>query len=156
MDHEEDDAPSSKKIKLTTHDDDEEKVKLHQSTKPPPKCPNFVVSNLEDFYKPNPPFRLPVEVGSFSFDSQGQLVLDKSGLRYYYQPPKLGLDLNVGFDKFKRKLNQTPDLTNILTWISYHWDCFLPKLRGQGSIDCLPNDSSENSTSAESTEKSTR
>ena len=153
MDHEEDDAPSSKKIKLT---DDEEKDKLHQSTKAPPKCLDFIVSNLEDFYKPNPPFRLPVEVGSFSFDSQGQLLLDKSGLRYYCQPPKLGLDLKVGFDKFKLRLNQTPDLTSILSWISHHWDCFLPKLRGQGSIDCLPNESSENSTSSQPADKSTR
>ena len=125
--------PVSKKQKISNVDD--ALPKQPTSKPPPPKCSDFVASNLEDFYKPNPPFRLPVEIGHFSFDAKGNMTFDKSALKHYAQPSKLGLDLRVGYDKFVPKFNQTPDLTHILTWISHNWGCFLPKLRKDGSID---------------------
>jgi hypothetical protein len=128
------DLPPLKKPKISN-----EEGKSKQAPKLPPRCSDFVASNLEDFYKPNPPFRLPVEIGCFSFDSNGKMVLDKSGLRYFSRPTKLALDLTVGYDKFIPKLNQTPDLTCILTWISHNWGCFLPKLRSDGSLDGKPS-----------------
>lgn len=103
-----------------------------------PKCPDFLVGNLEDFYKQYPAFRQPSEIGFFSFDSKGDMVMDRSGLRYYSQPSRLGLDLKVGYPEFVPKLNQTPDLTNILTWISNRWECFLPKIKNQKSIEDIP------------------
>lgn len=125
-----DEGPPTKKAKPSG-----EEPRPKQSSKLPPKCSDFVASNLEDFYKPNPPFRLPVEIGCFSFNDKGKMVLDKRGLKYFSQPSKLGLDLRVGYDKFVPKWNQTPDLTCILTWISHNWGCFLPKLRKEGSLD---------------------
>ena len=131
--------PLPKKEKLTSENPLPQKtgqsgIKIHKA---PPKCADFLVSNLEDFYRPYPAFRQPLEVGSFSFDSHGKLLLDRSGLRHYAQPSKLGLDLKVGYSAYKTKLHQSPDLNNILTWISHRWQCFLPKLRGQRSIDGL-------------------
>ena len=103
----------------------------------PPKCPDFLVGNLEDFYRAYPAFRQPSEIGFFSFNENGDMILDRSGLRYYSQPSRLGLDLTVGYSDFKPKLNQTPDLRNILTWISNKWECFLPKIKSQKSIESL-------------------
>lgn len=128
-----DDSPSPKRSKLHT-----EGETYQQQPKPLGKISDFVVSRLEDFYKPNPPFRLPVEIGSFSFDTKGDLILDRSGLKYLTQPGKLGFDLKVGYDSFQPKLNQTPDLTVILNWISHNWNCFLPKMKGQSSLDGKP------------------
>lgn len=100
-----------------------------------PKCPDFLVGNLDDFYKQYPAFRQPSEIGFFSFDSKGDMIMDRSGLRYYSHPSRLGLDLKVGYSEFVPKLNQTPDLTNILTWISNKWECFIPKIKNQKSVD---------------------
>ena len=109
--------------------------KTSSRTTRPQKCADFAVSHLEDFYKANPPFRQPIEVGSFSFDSQGHQLLDRSELRWYSPAGKSGMDLKVGYKQYQPKLNQTPDLTNILTWASHNWACFLPKLKGQGSVE---------------------
>lgn len=122
----EEDFSLAKKPKLQKEEDED--IPLHHTHKQPVmKCTDFLVSRLEDFYKPNPPFRLPVEIGSFSFDSSGIMVLNRSGLRYFSQPPRLGFDLKIGYDSFECKLNQTPDLTDILKWISYNWSCFQTK-----------------------------
>ena len=112
----------------------------------PQKCADFSVSHLEDFYKANPPFRQPVEIGSFSFDGQGRQQLDRSGLRWYAPAGRSGMDLKVGYAQYEAKLNQTPDLTHLLTWLSHNWKCFLPKLRGQGSIEGEHNFTESNST----------
>lgn len=129
----EEEVPSSKRSKICKEEDSRHQQLARKMSLP--KCSDFMVSHLEDFYKPNPPFRLPVEIGSFSFDSEGEMVLDRSGLRYFFQPPKLGLNLKVGFDQFERKLNQTPNLNAILTWVSHNWNCFLPKLTSQSSVE---------------------
>ena len=95
---------------------------------PPRLIPAVTHSRIS---KANPPFRQPIEVGSFSFDSRGQQQLDRSELRS--PAGKSGMDLKVGYNH-RQKLNQTPDLTNILTWVSHNWACFLPKLRGQRTL----------------------
>ena len=143
-----DDVPSpAKRAKLSG--EDASTVKQQREVRPtaahsdktgarparPQKCADFAVTHLEDFYKANPPFRQPIEVGSFSFDSRGQQQLDRSELRWYSPAGKSGMDLKVGYNQYRQKLNQTPDLTNILTWVSHNWACFLPKLRGQGSVE---------------------
>ena len=129
------DLPPTKKVKTDV---------TKPRSRPPgaaqqPKCPDFLVGNLEDFYRPYPSFRQPSEIGFFSFDAKGEMTIDRSGIRYYSQPSRLGLDLKVGYAEFKPKLNQTPDLGNILTWISNKWECFLPKFRNQKSIDEIPS-----------------
>ena len=137
------DAPPAKRRRLSDEDDSS---LVHQQRhsrlvdKPaskirPQKCADFAVSHLEDFYKSNPPFRQPIEVGSFSFDSHGHQQLDRSELRWYSPAGKFGMDLKVGYGQYRQKLNQAPDLTNILIWMSHNWTCFLPKVRGQGSVE---------------------
>ena len=79
-----DDVPSpAKRAKLSG--EDASTVKQQREVRPtaahsdktgarparPQKCADFAVTHLEDFYKANPPFRQPIEVGSFSFDSRG-------------------------------------------------------------------------------------
>lgn len=105
------------------------------SAKAPRKCADLVVNRLEDFYKPNPPFRLPVEIGCFSFDSKGSLVLDRSGLKAFSPPAKVGVDLKVGYSDFQSKPEGAPELTPILTWISHNWQCFQPGLKSSKSLD---------------------
>ena len=128
--------PPAKIAKLSDGADD---ALLHgrprASAKAPRKCADLVVNRLEDFYKPNPPFRLPAEIGCFSFDSEGRLVLDRSGLRAYSPPAKIGVDLKVGFSDAKSNKEGAPDLTPILTWISHNWQCFQPGLKSSKSFD---------------------
>ena len=131
-------TPLAKKIKET---DEQEVVRqVPAAPRPPLKCSDFVVTNLENYYKSNPPFRLPTEVGCFSFNGEGQQVLGRSGLRYYSPPGASrlagGLDLNVGYDGYKPKAKtNVADLGQLLTWISHKWDVFLVKLQNQKSID---------------------
>lgn len=127
------DTSPAKKIKQAN---DQEAAKPIPATRPPLKCSDFVVTNLENYYKSNPPFRLPTEVGCFSFDEEGRQVLGRGGLRSYSQPSRLGLDLNVGYDGYQPKAKtNVADLAQLLTWISYKWDVFLVKLQNQKSID---------------------
>lgn len=132
-------------------------VRATVKTTRPAKCSDFTVTRLEDFYKTNPPFRQPVEIGSFSFDSEGRQVLDRRGLRSYYPAGKLGVDLKVGYKQYTPKLSQTPDLTHILTWMSYNWGCFLPHGKGHSSVggeSDAGNSSSVPSNSAATTSSS--
>ena len=92
----------------------------------------FPVRGLEDFYKPCPTYRLPMEVGAFSVDGEETLHLDRSQLRYY-TPPLQGtrpsFDLRVGYAKFIKKKENVPanKLNPILTWINSNGDCFRPR-----------------------------
>ena len=92
----------------------------------------FPVRNLEDFYKPCPNYRLPMEIGSFSLDVKGKVRLDRSQLRYYTPPlttTRVMLDLRVGYDKFVPKKRNVPanKLDPILEWINGNGDCFRPR-----------------------------
>lgn len=93
----------------------------------------FPVRNLEDFYKDCPPYRLPVEIGSFSVDNKGKQVLDRSQLRYFSAPPptssRLNFDLMLGFDKYVPSPQSVPSekLNPILRWVATNGDCFRPK-----------------------------
>lgn len=128
--------PSAKRAKLS---DGADEAAIHGrprvSAKAPRKCADLVVNRLEDFYKPNPPFRLPAEIGCFSFDSQGKLVLDRSGLKAFSPPAKIGVDLKVGFSDTPSNKENAPDLTPILTWISHNLQCFQPGLKSSKSFD---------------------
>lgn len=91
----------------------------------------FPVRGLEDFYKPCPTYRLPMEVGAFSIDGKGTLHLDRSQLRYYTPPPqgtRPNFDLRVGYDKYVPKKENVPanKLNPILRWINSNGDCFRP------------------------------
>ena len=92
----------------------------------------FPVRNLEDFYKPCPNYRLPMEIGSFSLDTKGKVQLDRSQLRYYTPPQvatRVMFDLRVGYDKFVPKKGNVPanKLNPILEWINGNGDCFRPR-----------------------------
>ena len=90
----------------------------------------FPASSLDDFYKPCPNYRLPVELGAFSFNSEGAFCHDRSQLRYYYppsQPSRMVMDLRVGYDRFQPKDSGAPSLEPILRWISLNGHCFKPR-----------------------------
>ena len=92
----------------------------------------FPVRNLEDFYKPCPNYRLPMEIGSFSLDAEGKVQLDRRQLRYYTPPlttTRVMLDLRVGYDKFVPKKQNVPanKLNPILEWINGNGECFRPR-----------------------------
>ncbi len=133
---EDEELPPTKKTKVESNIEQP----ATKETAKPPKCPDFLVGNLEDFYRSYPSFRQPSEIGFFSFNEKGDMAIDRSGIRYYSPPqkPSLGLDLKVGYSEFKPKLNQTPDLSHILTWVGNKWECFLPKFKNQKSIEDIP------------------
>ena len=103
----------------------------------PPSMPagfvcEFPVRNLEDFYKPCPNYRLPMELGSFSLDAKSRVRLDRSQVRYYTPPlttTRVMLDLRVGYDRFVPKKENVPanKLNPILEWINGNGDCFRPR-----------------------------
>ena len=109
----------------------------------------FPVRNLEDFYKPCPNYRLPMEIGSFSHDTKGKVQLDRSQLRYYTPPQvatRVMYDLRVGYDKFVPKKGNVPanKLDPILEWINGNGDCFRPRTQPLSP----PNVSSSSSSSS--------
>ena len=112
----------------------------------------FPVRNLEDFYKPCPNYRLPMEIGSFSLDTKGKVQLDRSQLRYY-TPPQIAtrvmFDLRVGYDRFVPKKCNVPanKLDPILEWINGNGDCFRPRRQPLSP----PNVSSLSSTASSTT-----
>ena len=100
----------------------------------PLKMAEFPVGNLENFYKPCPNYRLPVEQGAFSLDGEGVCHLDRSQLRYYSHPARLNLDLKVGYDDYVPKTTNVPSngLRPILRWINNNGEYFRPKLHSPG------------------------
>ena len=111
----------------------------------------FPVRNLEDFYKPCPNYRLPMEIGSFSLDAKGNIQLNRSQLRYYTPPQvatRVMFDLRVGYDKFVPKKGNVPanKLNPILEWINGNGDCFRPRRQPLSP----PNASSSTSQSSQS------
>lgn len=92
----------------------------------------FPVRALDDFYKPCPSFRLPIEIGAFSLDQEGEFQLDRTELRYYVlpaHPTRPNFDLNIGFSQFVPQKHNVPSnkLDPILRWISQNGDCFRPR-----------------------------
>ena len=104
------------------------------SRQPPSKIPlkmaEFPVSNLEDFYKPCPNYRMPVEQGAFSKDGEGAYHLDRSQLRYFSHSSRVTMDLKVGYEDYVPKLENVPadGLQPILKWISSNGEYFRPKV----------------------------
>ena len=93
--------------------------------------PEFRAETLDDFYKPCPNYRLPAEIGAFSFGDDGAFCLDRSQLRYYNPPSqmsRLSMDLKVGYDGYiAKEKSGAADLEPILRWISVNGQCFKPK-----------------------------
>ena len=93
--------------------------------------PEFRAETLDDFYKPCPNYRLPAELGAFSFDDKGVFQHDRSELRYYNppsQPSRLSMDLKVGYNGYvPKEKSGAPDLGPILRWISLNGHCFRPR-----------------------------
>ena len=93
--------------------------------------PEFRAETLDDFYKPCPNYRLPAELGAFSFDEKGVFKHDRSQLRYYNppgHPSRLSMDLKVGYDGYvPKEKSGAPDLGPILRWISTNGHCFKPR-----------------------------
>ena len=122
----------------------------------PPSMPagfvcEFPVRNLEDFYKPCPNYRLPMEIGSFSLDAKSQVRLDRSQLRYYTPPlatTRVMLDLRVGYAKFVPKKENVPanKLNPILEWINGNGDCFRPRTQPLSPPN-LPSTANQSSSS---------
>lgn len=115
----------------------------------------FPVRNLEDFYKPCPNYRLPMEIGSFSLDTIGKVQLDRSQLRYYTPPQvatRVMFDLRVGYDKFVPKKGNVPanKLDPILEWINGNGDCFRPRRQPLSPPTATNVSSSSSSSNAQS------
>ena len=93
--------------------------------------PEFRAETLDDFYKPCPNYRLPAELGAFSFDDKGAFLHDRSQLRYYNPPSqasRLAFDLKVGYDGYvPKEKSGAPGLGPILRWISANGHCFRPR-----------------------------
>ena len=91
----------------------------------------FRAETLDDFYKPCPNYRLPAELGAFSFDEKGAFLHDRSQLRYYNPPgqtSRLSMDLKVGYGGYlPKEKSGTPELGPILRWISLNGHCFRPR-----------------------------
>ena len=66
-----------------------ENARKPPASKQPLQTVEFPLFNLEDFYKPCPSYRLPVEIGAFSINGTGELRLDRSQLKYYAPPGRL-------------------------------------------------------------------
>ena len=130
-----------------------ENAKKPPASKQPLQTAEFPLFNLEDFYKPCPSYRLPVEIGAFSINGTGELRLDRSQLKYYSPPSRLNLDLKVGYSSFVPKKENVPanKLQPILKWINSNGDCFRPKAAHPKSPD--KNGEVSNSTSSESRER---
>nr|KMM63886.1 rai1 [Coccidioides posadasii RMSCC 3488] len=67
----------------------------------------FDIHPLQRFAGSNAAIRRPKEIACFSYDDDHNFLLDESSLRYYY-PPRLPVDLNGGFETFK-KLDDSAD-----------------------------------------------
>ena len=130
-----------------------ENARKPPASKQPLQTVEFPLFNLEDFYKPCPSYRLPVEIGAFSINGTGELRLDRSQLKYYAPPGRLNLDLKVGYSSFVPKKENVPanKLQPILKWISSNGDCFRPKAAHPKSPD--KNGEVSNSTSSEPKER---
>ena len=115
----------------------------------------FPVRNLEDFYKPCPNYRLPMEIGSFSLDTKGKVQLDRSQLRYY-TPPQIAtrvmFDLRVGYDRFVPKKCNVPanKLNPILEWINGNGDCFRPRRQPLSPPSVSSSSSASSTTTTQS------
>lgn len=126
------DLPAAKRKKITG---DAQNVDVESETSRERKTtrmmPEFRAESLDDFYKPCPNYRLPVELGAFSFDDEGKFCHDRSQLRYYNPPSqtsRLSMDLKVGYDGFVPNAKSgAPDLEPILRWISVNGRCFKPR-----------------------------
>lgn len=112
--------------------------------------PEFRAETLDDFYKPCPNYRLPVELGAFSFDEKGTFRHDRSEQRYYHPPShssRVSLDLKVGYKGYiPKEKSGAPDLGPILRWISLNGHCFRPR-----NEPLSPNNGTAASSTAETT-----
>ena len=165
-------APPAKRARLQNAQDSKLNAAPGSNFSPPPSGANvhgktpsmpagfvceFPVRNLEDFYKPCPNYRLPMEIGSFSLDTKGKVQLDRSQLRYYTPPQvatRVMFDLRVGYDKFVPKKGNVPTnkLNPILEWINGNGDCFRPRRQPLSP----PNVSSSSSSSTTTTQSSSQ
>ena len=126
--------PAAKRKKIAGGEqqsvDEAETSRERQTTR---TMPEFRAESLDDFYKPCPNYRLPVELGAFSFDDEGKFCHDRSQLRYYHPPCQVSkllmpMDLKVGYEKFVPKAKSgAPDLEPILRWITVNGHCFKPR-----------------------------
>lgn len=122
--------PAAKRKKFSGEgSDSEEQLRERESTMLP--MAEFPASSLDDFYKPCPSYRLPLELGAFSFNDKGEFCHDRSQLRYYSPPsqtPRLALDLKVGYEGYEPKPDSgVAHVEPILKWISLNGHCFRPR-----------------------------
>ena len=111
--------------------------------------PEFRAESLDDFYKPCPNYRLPAEIGAFSFDDKGIFRHDRSQLRYYNPPSqvsRLSFDLKVGYEGFvPKEKSGAADLEPILRWISVNGNCFRPRSEPLSPNNGVVSDSAHSS-----------
>ena len=120
--------PATKRRKLVEEEENASSRREPPSRPAPLKMSEFLVADLEEFYKPCPSYRLPLEIGAFSHDEQGRLRMDRSQLQYYAPPvsARPHLDLRVGYEGFAPKTKNT-SINPILAWIAGHGECFKPR-----------------------------
>ncbi|XP_060071695.1 decapping and exoribonuclease protein-like [Ylistrum balloti] len=75
-----------------------------------------------------PYFRKPIEIGSFSQDSQRQMVLSRKQMKYYIPPvnsSNVCFDLRKGYSDYIRKDESKPELLDdLLRWIKSNLSVF--------------------------------
>lgn len=123
--------PAAKRMRTAGEAQSLDESETSRERKSPQMMPEFRAEGLDDFYKPCPNYRLPVELGVFSFDDEGKFCHDRSQLRYYNPPSqtsRLSMDLKVGYDEFIPKAKSgAPNLEPILRWICVNGHCFRPR-----------------------------
>ena len=88
----------------------------------------FCCLSKNDFDKPFPQFRKPVENGCFSQDDTGTFLHDKSRLRFYYAPSdfeNVCFDLKNGYSSMIKK-DETKKyyLDDLLKWVMFNRKLF--------------------------------
>lgn len=99
---------------------------------------NFSLERLEDFNKPFPSYRQPVEIGCFSIDGDRKLLRNKSQLKYYSAPKKLNLPLSSGYEScIDKKDSREEGIVLLLEWITYNSQCFQPQSPSASNKDLM-------------------
>ncbi|KAK9767201.1 decapping endonuclease targeting mRNA [Basidiobolus ranarum] len=68
----------------------------------------FPIFPIERFNDKPAQFRQPVEIGSFSYDSERNTRMDDSELKYYY-PPELNSSLSENYEKYIERDQSVPE-----------------------------------------------
>uniref|UniRef100_H3DKU9 Decapping and exoribonuclease protein n=1 Tax=Tetraodon nigroviridis TaxID=99883 RepID=H3DKU9_TETNG len=109
-------------VKRTVTEDDPEKQtdRTHLGQKQVTMEPQSLSTRRERYEREFPEYKQPVEVGSFSLDSEQRFFNDRRKLRYYVEPDANPMfDLKDGYrDRYKKRDESVKErLDNLLRWV---------------------------------------